>query len=74
MISSQLKNLSERELLVLCAERIEKISETMTDTVTQVKDIDVRVRELETKLKVWAAMIGAGSGIASHFIIKFLSQ
>jgi hypothetical protein len=74
MLANQLQNLSERELLILVCERIENINDTMGDTVKQVHEIDMRVRELEIKIKVWAAIIGSGSGIVTHFIIQLLSK
>lgn len=67
---NNLSNLTERDLLLLTAEKVSNMEESYKDTVTKVSGLEFRVHELELKIKIWAAVIGGAAG----FIFNLISQ
>jgi hypothetical protein len=60
--------LTERELLLLLNQRMDAIEHQ----VSRMAALELRIHELELKLKMWAFVVGGGSSIAISMLAKFL--
>lgn len=67
--------MTDRELLILLNERMNTLEKEVT-TITSMQDkfniLNIRLVQLETKVKIWASVIGFGSGILSSIISKHI--
>ncbi len=70
MASVNTDSLTERELLLLLNEKIERLE----SAYLQISDLQTRVAQLETKITMYATGIGALSTIASSLIVYFLTK
>lgn len=65
----QLSNLTDRELLILLAQRVNDQSEILE----KVGELEIRLTEMETKFKVWAGVIGFIGSLAGSALMKILN-
>lgn len=66
--------MTERELLVMLNERMNTL-ETEVGHINSMQDkmrvLDIRLIQLETKIKTWATVVGFLAGVTSSLIIKY---
>lgn len=65
-----LTNLTQRELLLLTAQRVEDIGEKIDKIEGQCDDNDSRITVLETRGKFFGAVWGVIAGVCSALITK----
>ncbi len=70
MASVNTDSLTERELLLLLNEKIERLE----SAYLQITDLQLRVAQLETKITMYATGIGVLSTIASSLIVYFITK
>ena len=74
-MGNKLSNLTERELLILLNEKVERLEKEVSAqqaTAAELKALEMRVLEQEVKWRTWSIIFGAGAGIISSLITKFL--
>jgi hypothetical protein len=74
-MANKLSNLSERELLILLNEKVERLESEMSgqrSIAAEIKALEMRVLTQEVKWRTWSIIFGAGAGIISSLITKFL--
>lgn len=65
-----LNNLTERELLLLMNHRLQKVE----DFITKFDALEVKVQELETRMKIWATVISLVGSLAGSSVLSALSH
>lgn len=60
-----LQNLTYKELLILMNERVLRIDTKITEYEREISVLKIQLAQLQTKLAVWASLIGFIAGIAA---------
>lgn len=74
-MTQQLSNLTEREMLILLCERMELIETRMAaqqSLINKVQELELRLLELNTKIRVWATVVGFLSGLGGGALLKLI--
>lgn len=72
-MANKLSNLTERELLILLNEKVERLEQEMSAqqlNADKLKQLEMRVLEQEVKWRTWSIVFGALAGIAGSIISK----
>jgi hypothetical protein len=64
---------SERELLILLNQSVERLETQSNEQSIKMLEIQLIIRELDTRMKIWATVIGFTSGLAASIIIKIMN-
>ncbi len=67
-------SLTQKELLILINDRVIRIDTRLTDYEKENLELKLKVNAMETKLKIWAAIIAIVSGGVISIIIHFLTR
>ncbi len=70
MGSIDTNSLTDRELLLLLNEKIERLE----TAYSQISDLRMKVVQLETKITMYSALFGVVSTVASSLIVYFLTK
>ena len=70
MASVDTNSLTDRELLILLNEKIERLE----TAYSQISDLRMKVVQLETKITMYSALFGVISTVASSLIVYFLTK
>lgn len=73
-MANKLANLSERELLILLNEKVERLENEMSGQqaiAAELRALELRVLETEVKWRTWSIVFGFGAGTISSLITKF---
>jgi hypothetical protein len=70
MASVSSDSLTDRELLLLLNDKIERLE----GAYSQISDLRMKVVQLETKITMYSAMFGIISTVASSLIVYFLTK
>jgi outer membrane murein-binding lipoprotein Lpp len=74
MAKVKINELTERELLVLLNEKVEQLHREVAALQTErakVQALEMKLAEIETKIKVWMGVASAISGVLATLISKF---
>lgn len=74
MAQDKIGGYSERELLILLNHSVEQLKAQFTQHAEKMMEMQLMVRELDTRMKIWATVIGFISGIAGALAVKFLTN
>lgn len=69
-----INGLTERELLILVNERLTRLEKEITEfTVmsTKLQELELKLAQIDTKVKVWATIIGFIAGFAASIFLTF---
>ena len=69
-----LNNLSEREVLLLLVQKLEGMEARLKEYHDERMEMQVKIKEIETKLKFYAAGISAIVALASSVILQLIFQ
>lgn len=69
-----MNNLSERELLILINEKVSTLEDQFKDWDKDMSMLQLKVKEIETKLKMWAALIGGIVSTATTLIMELIKH
>lgn len=67
-------SLTQKELLILLNHQVTEIKTRITIYETDSLALKLKMNELETKMKLWAAIIAFVSGVGASLIIEFLKS
>lgn len=63
-----LQKLSQRELLIVTYRKVEELTSSLKEIWSKQEVHEVKLAVIETKVKIWAGIIGAASAMAVQFI------
>ncbi len=69
-----LQKLSQRELLIVTYRKVEELSTAMSEQAKKVEGHEVKLAVIDTKVKTWAALVGAGVAIVIEIISKLINN
>ena len=72
MHERELGNLTQKELLILMNERIVRIDLKVTEYEKDILALKLKMTELQTKIAVWASLVGFGAGALANFISQLI--
>lgn len=67
-----LGNLTQKELLILMNERIVRIDVKVTEYEKDILALKLKMTELQTKIAVWASLVGFGAGALANIISQLI--
>lgn len=67
-----LQKLSQRELLILTCEKVKDMGEVLKNLSGNQEKHEVRLSIIETKVKIWAALIGGAAALAIEIITSIV--
>ena len=76
MASGRLKDLTERELLVLLNEKVDRLEQEVTlhrATTDKIAELEKQVIELRVKYQIWICIIGFLAGIGGNLFQKLIN-
>lgn len=71
-----MSDLSERELLLLLNEKVDRLEQEVAQSrvnADKITQLEMRVLKSEVQFKVWGIVIGFLAGIAGSFIVKIIN-
>lgn len=75
MARGKLSDLTERELLLLLNEKVDRLEQEVAlnrANAEKINQLEMRLLEQEVKMRTWGAVIGFLAGIGGSFITKLL--
>jgi len=63
-----LQKLSQRELLIVTYRKVEELTGSLKEIGSKQETHEVRIAVIETKVKIWAAIIGGAAALVVEFI------
>lgn len=69
-----LQKLSQRELLVLINNRLEMLEKVNAEQINKQMQTDIEMAVIKTRLQVWSAIIGFGTGLAGSIIVLIITK
>ena len=72
--SIDLQKFTQKELLIITYQRVLELTTQIKDMSGKQEAQEVRISVIETKVKLWAAMIGAAAAIVVEIIINLSKQ
>lgn len=76
MARPKLNELSERELLLLLNEKVDRLEQEVAmgrANAEKISQLEMRILTQEVKMRFWGAIIGFLAGIGGSFIVKILN-
>lgn len=76
MAINKLSNLTERELLLLINEKVERLEAEMSaqqNIAAKIQSLELRVLEQEVKIRTWGTIIGFLGGIGGGLLTKLFN-
>lgn len=67
-----LQKLSQRELLIVTYRKVEELTTSLKEQSDKVETHEVKLAIIETKVKTWAAVVGAIVAIACEIISNLI--
>ncbi|MBL7779936.1 MAG: hypothetical protein JNM22_01880 [Saprospiraceae bacterium] len=75
MAANKLNNLTERELLLLLNEKVDRLEQEVSSQkalADKVAQLEMKLLEQQIKIRVWGAVIGFVAGIVGSILPKLL--
>jgi hypothetical protein len=69
-----MSSLTVKELIVLMNDKLIRIDMKITEYEREIMSIKLKIAELQTRMAVWATVLGFAAGIASTLIANLLKM
>jgi hypothetical protein len=76
MAGKQLSNLTERELLLLLNEKVDRLESEVSiqkANADKINQLEMRILSQEIKTRIWMAVIGTAAGLLGSILPKLIT-